>query len=132
NIKKSAEIAEEIFEGSNEQARGAEQINTALLQMDKVIQSNAASSEQIASMAEDLKDKSQILSELVNYFSIKGLDKTVSERKQVPPPAPRTPSAPVHSAPAPRSIPAETESLKDTSTMIVSSEDDSDDDFTEF
>ncbi len=132
NIKKSAEIAEEIFEGSNEQARGAEQINTALLQMDKVIQSNAASSEQIASMAEDLKDKSQILSELVNYFSIKGLDKTVSERKQVPPPAPRTPSAPVHSAPAPRSIPAETESLKDSSTMIVSSEDDSDDDFTEF
>ncbi len=67
-IKKSAEIAEEIFEGSNEQARGAEQINQALLQMDKVIQSNAASSEEIASMAEVLKEKSVSLSKLVSFF----------------------------------------------------------------
>jgi len=68
SIKKSAEIAEEIFEGSNEQARGAEQINQALLQMDKVIQSNAASSEEIASMAEMLKEKSVNLSRLVSFF----------------------------------------------------------------
>ncbi len=124
NIKKSAEIAEEIFEGSNEQARGAEQINTALLQMDKVIQSNAASSEEIASMAEDLKDKSQILSELVNYFRIKNMERSsAAVKRQIKAPA---------AAPAPRSIPPKTGDLKDTSTIIVSSDDDSDDDFTEF
>ncbi|QEN08823.1 methyl-accepting chemotaxis protein [Oceanispirochaeta crateris] len=68
SIKKSAEIAEEIFEGSNEQAKGADQINIALLQMDKVIQSNAASSDQIASMAETLKNKSVDLAKLVSFF----------------------------------------------------------------
>jgi methyl-accepting chemotaxis protein len=67
-IKKSAEIAEEIFEGSNEQAKGADQINLALLQMDQVIQSNAASSEEIASMSETLKDKSLDLSKLISFF----------------------------------------------------------------
>jgi len=70
SIKKSAEIAEEIFEGSHEQARGADQINQALLQMDKVIQSNAASSEEIASMADMLKEKSVSLSKLVSFFRI--------------------------------------------------------------
>lgn len=70
SIKKSAEIAEEIFEGSNEQAKGAEQINQALLQMDDVIQSNASSSEEIASMANDLKQKADVLASLVNFFII--------------------------------------------------------------
>ncbi|OQY32752.1 MAG: hypothetical protein B6241_10030 [Spirochaetaceae bacterium 4572_59] len=70
SIKKSAEIAEEIMEGSNEQARGAEQINTALLQMDKVIQSNASSSEQIAAMSEELKKKSENLDRIVSFFKI--------------------------------------------------------------
>lgn len=70
SIKKSAEIAEEIFEGSNEQAKGADQINLALLQMDEVIQSNAASSEEIASMANDLKQKADVLASLVSFFII--------------------------------------------------------------
>jgi len=69
-IKKSAEIAEEIFEGSNEQAKGAGQINMALLQMDEVIQSNASSSEEIASMANDLKQKADVLASLVSIFRI--------------------------------------------------------------
>ncbi|MDC7232606.1 MAG: methyl-accepting chemotaxis protein [Spirochaetales bacterium] len=74
SIKKSAEIAEEIFEGSNEQAKGAEQINTALLQMDEVIQSNAASSEEIASMADELKQNADVLADLVSFFTISGTD----------------------------------------------------------
>ncbi len=69
-IQKSAEIAEEIMEGSNEQAKGAEQINMALLQMDQVIQANASSSEQIAAMSEELKNKSDELDDLVSFFHI--------------------------------------------------------------
>ena len=69
-IQKSAEIAEEIMEGSNEQAKGAEQINSALLQMDQVIQGNASSSEQIAAMSEELKNKSDELDRLVSFFHI--------------------------------------------------------------
>ncbi|MDC7233865.1 MAG: methyl-accepting chemotaxis protein [Spirochaetales bacterium] len=69
-IKKSAQIAEEILEGSKEQATGAHQVNTALLQMDKVIQANASSSEQIAAMAEELKKKSENLTSAVSFFHI--------------------------------------------------------------
>ena len=70
NIKKSAELVEEIMEGSIEQANGSDQINTALLQMDKVIQDNASSSEQIAAMSEELKNKSDALAEMVSFFRI--------------------------------------------------------------
>ena len=70
NIRKSSEIVEEIREGSREQASGAEQINSALIQMDGVIQSNASASEQIAAMAESLKRKSDDLTRLVSFFTI--------------------------------------------------------------
>ncbi len=70
NIKKSADLVEEIMEASIEQANGADQINTALLQMDKVIQDNASSSEQIAAMSEELKNKSDQLAEMVSFFRI--------------------------------------------------------------
>ncbi|MBF9015765.1 MULTISPECIES: methyl-accepting chemotaxis protein [unclassified Oceanispirochaeta] len=69
-IKKSAQISEEILEGSKEQATGAQQINTALLQMDEVIQANASSSEEIAAMAEELKKKSEDLNSAVSFFHI--------------------------------------------------------------
>jgi len=67
-IRKSAQISQEIMEGSREQAAGAEQINQALMQMDQVIQTNAASSEQIAAMAEELKDKSDDLNKSISFF----------------------------------------------------------------
>ena len=67
-VKKSADIAEEIFAGSNEQSRGADQINTALLQMDQVIQANASSSAEIASMADQLKSQSSELTRMVGFF----------------------------------------------------------------
>ena len=70
SIKKSADIADEIMQGSKEQSNGAEQINQALLQMDQVIQSNASSSEQIAAMAVKLKSESEDLSGAVSYFRL--------------------------------------------------------------
>lgn len=84
-IKKSADISEEIFEGSNEQAKGAEQINTALLQMDQVIQVNAASSEEIASMSEQLSHKSEDLTEMISYFTIGESEKNLRQRKAIEP-----------------------------------------------
>ena len=67
-VQKSSDIVEEIYAGSNEQSRGAEQINSALLQMDQVIQANAGSSEEIASMADQLKNYSEELTRLVGFF----------------------------------------------------------------
>ena len=44
----------EVATASNEQAQGIEQINTAVAQMDKVTQSNAANAEESASASEEL------------------------------------------------------------------------------
>ncbi len=48
DIRRNAELVQEINAASTEQDTGAEQINTALQQLDRVIQGNAASSEELA------------------------------------------------------------------------------------
>jgi len=55
----------EIAAASKEQAQGIDQVNTAVSQMDKVTQSNAASAEESASAAEELSSQSVQLSEMV-------------------------------------------------------------------
>jgi methyl-accepting chemotaxis protein len=115
-IKKSAEIADEIYAGSNEQAKGAEQINMALIEMDKVIQSNAASSEEIAGMAETLKEKSISLSRIVSFFHT-GDRAPIRSGRRVE--QKTTPSAPASE-------------LITTKVLEVSSDKGIDDEFTEF
>ena len=60
----------QIFEGdwsaaSGEQAQGIEQVNTAVTQMDKVTQSNAANAEESASASEELSAQSRELNDMV-------------------------------------------------------------------
>jgi len=54
DISRVAELLNGIARASGEQAQGVEQINTAVSQMDKVTQANAAGAEQSASAAEQL------------------------------------------------------------------------------
>ena len=44
----------EIAEASNEQSKGIEQVSTAILEMDKVVQRNAANAEESASASEEM------------------------------------------------------------------------------
>ncbi len=55
----------EITAATNEQAQGVDQVNTAVAQMDKVTQSNAASAEEAASAAEELSAQSRALNNMV-------------------------------------------------------------------
>lgn len=55
------ELVAEIASASREQAHGIEQVNTALNQMDKVTQTNAASAEESASASEELNAQSEVL-----------------------------------------------------------------------
>ena len=55
----------EIAAASKEQSQGIDQVNTAVSQMDKVTQSNAASAEESASAAEELSSQSVQLGEMV-------------------------------------------------------------------
>jgi len=56
----------EIAAASREQAQGIEQVNTAIGQMDKVTQSNAASAEESASAAEEMSSQAEQLHGVVN------------------------------------------------------------------
>ena len=69
-IKESSEMLEEIYSASAEQFKGAEQVNTAMLQMDSVIQGNAMSSEKILNMSKELQHQSEVLFDTVNYFHL--------------------------------------------------------------
>jgi len=62
---KVAELVAQIARASSEQAQGVEQINTAVGQMDRVTQSNAAAAEESASAAEELAAQAETLKTIV-------------------------------------------------------------------
>lgn len=80
NIKRTAELVQEISAASNEQSIGAEQINNAIQQLDSVTQENASASEEMASTAEELFNQSgnllSTLELLVNMQSGNGKDRS--------------------------------------------------------
>jgi len=70
NIKRTAELVQEISAASNEQNSGAEQINLSIMQLDSVVQQNAASAEESASMAEELASQSAQMQSVMQFFRI--------------------------------------------------------------
>ena len=57
SIGKTTELVAEIAAASQEQSQGIDQVNTAVTQMDKVTQANAANAEESASAAEELSSQ---------------------------------------------------------------------------
>jgi len=70
DIRKTADLVQEIAAASKEQSTGTEQITKAILQLDKVIQANASASEELASMAEELSGQSEELLNTVSFFKV--------------------------------------------------------------
>lgn len=83
---KVAELVGEIAEASREQAQGIGQINTAVTEMDKTVQNNAASAEESASAAEELSGQAQSLkdmvAELADYTGMVNGGRLSSEKKE--------------------------------------------------
>jgi methyl-accepting chemotaxis protein len=65
---KVKQLIGEVAAASGEQAKGVEQINTAVTEMDKVTQSNAANAEETASASEELSAQSRELQDMVNVL----------------------------------------------------------------
>jgi methyl-accepting chemotaxis protein len=65
DIKKTAELVQEISTASREQDQGVEQINKAVQQLSTVIQQNAAASEELASTAEEMSGQAEQLQSLI-------------------------------------------------------------------
>jgi methyl-accepting chemotaxis protein len=70
DIRRTAALVQEIVASSREQDTGASQINEALTQLDKVVQSNAAAAEQLASTAEELAGQSNASLDTIGYFKL--------------------------------------------------------------
>ena len=68
NVRKANGLIGEIAAASQEQSQGIEQINIAVQQMDKVVQSNAANAEETASASEELTAQAESLTEAVNLL----------------------------------------------------------------
>jgi len=95
DIRKTAELVQEINASSSEQSTGAVQINQAIMQLDQVIQSNAAASEEMAATAEELAGQAEQLKNAVAFFKMR---EEQGPRRFLSAPRPAT----VAIAPAPR------------------------------
>jgi methyl-accepting chemotaxis protein len=63
---KAADLVAEISAASSEQAQGIGQINTAVTELDKVTQQNAANAEESASAAEEMSAQAEAMKAMVN------------------------------------------------------------------
>ena len=77
DIKKTADLVQEITAASQEQTTGTEQIGKALIQLDTIIQQNASASEEMASMAEELSGQASQLSQTMSFFKLSSTALTV-------------------------------------------------------
>ena len=68
DIRKTAELVQEIAAGTNEQAIGAEQISQAIHHLDRLVQQNAATAEEMAATSQGLASLSQQLQDAIAYF----------------------------------------------------------------
>ena len=68
DIRNTAELVAEISASSHEQNTGAEQISSAMVQLDQVIQQNAAAAEEVSSMSEELTSQAEMLYDMIRFF----------------------------------------------------------------
>jgi len=79
DIRKTADLIQEISAASNEQTSGVNQINSAIQQLDGVIQQNASASEEMASTSEELSGQATQMQSTMGFFRIGSQDHNYSQ-----------------------------------------------------
>jgi methyl-accepting chemotaxis protein len=107
--RKVNDLVGEIAAASTEQAQGIDQVNTAVTQMDKVTQSNAANAEESAAAAEELSAQAEQLNTVVRQLQamVGGNQGAATETKK-----PAVHAAAHASAPAAHTTAAKAETAK--------------------
>jgi methyl-accepting chemotaxis protein len=102
------ELVAEVASASREQSQGIIQINSAVGQMDKVTQSNAANAEESAAASQQLNAQSDVLRQSVQeLLALAGQRGMIEDEPSAAPPvsrpprSPRASHAPRHATPAP-------------------------------
>jgi methyl-accepting chemotaxis protein len=80
DIRKTAELVEEITAACREQDVGSAQINQAIQQLDKVTQQNAAASQQVSSTSEELSSQAEQLQETIAFFRTEATGATTESK----------------------------------------------------
>jgi methyl-accepting chemotaxis protein len=93
-IKKTAQLVQEISSASLEQSNGATQVNNAIQQLNNVTQQNATASEELASSAQELASQAYTLNDVISFFKIRNDEYSkhqsgFSSKKPVTPPSPK-------------------------------------------
>jgi len=84
NIKKTADLIEEISAAANQQSSGVAQINQSMAQLDKVTATNASGSEELAATAEEVNGQANSLIETMGFFKLsRTAKKTVSSQQRM-------------------------------------------------
>jgi methyl-accepting chemotaxis protein len=106
--RKVDELVAEIATASTEQTQGIGQVTTAVAQMDKVTQSNAASAEESASASAELSSQAEMMREAVRGLErLIGATHTGAKSGIVTPALHSKPAASVTAPPAPQPEPVE-------------------------
>ena len=100
DIRKTNELVQEIVASNREQESGSSQINSAVLQLDQVIQQNASAAEELSAMAETLAAQSRTLRDTVGFFRLDGDADASAPRADKKPSTPGRSAKPTAAAPA--------------------------------
>ncbi|MBK9236627.1 MAG: hypothetical protein IPO19_11530 [Rhodoferax sp.] len=72
SVQRVTDIIGEISSASNEQSEGISQVNSTVIELDRMTQQNAALVEQSAAAAESLREQAQRLAHVVSAFRLAG------------------------------------------------------------
>ena len=114
-IKKTADLVQEISASSNEQNTGAEQINQAILQLDQVVQQNASASEESASMSEELASQAEQMQATIGFFTI---DDSLSGQSTIRKEPVRITHPPIHNKEIAKKIPEKTTDKHNAASVV--------------
>ena len=95
SIQRTSDLVQEISAATREQNIGADQINEAIRELDAVIQQNAASATEAASVSQSLADQSSSLRSIISYYKLAEGTGAPAKRPSSRPaqPVPATPKA---------------------------------------
>jgi methyl-accepting chemotaxis protein len=99
SVRKVSDLIAEIAAASQEQSAGIGQVNTAVTQMDHVVQQNASLVEEATAATESMKEQAQSLLKMVSRFKLRG-EHQVSEIRAAAPAQPRVTPAPIRVKPS--------------------------------
>ncbi len=87
DIRRTADLMQEIAAAGNEQSSGVQQVTQAMSQLDSVIQANSASAEKLAASSEELSSQAISLQETMSFFALEGMEAEASSPALPPIPA---------------------------------------------